>query len=563
MALRTLLCSIGRNENKYIREFVEYYKDLGITNICLYDNNYDGEEHFEEVIGDYIDSGFVILKDYRNRVQCQLMAYEECYKEYREQYDWICFFDCDEFLTFTEAKTIDEYLSQEKFNGFDAIKVNWMVFGDSGEVHYRDGSLIDRFKTPIPYDKHIAYAFPENNHIKTIARCLGVNIKFAGNPHVTNIKNQCTANGTSCEGSAMSPFVPYDFSEAYLRHYSTKTIDEYCNKMKKGFPDQRWDGSKISMLIDTRFFRTNEVTKEKIEVIKEKLGLDLSNLLPFESDFKGEKRKDVQLFMLCYERKEYDFIDNEIMTPLQCGADKNPHNVCQLKDNTGDNISDKNLYYVENTGVYWIWKNIKDAKYKGNCQYRRRFTGIDENTDFDAIFKDYDVICAKPYNYPKNYDYIPAKTVRGGYRFSHCVNDLESMRKVVGDLYPEYRRWWNEYIEHGENLYYSSGFIMPAEKYDEYCEFLFNCFDGWLKANNIKNDEDIVKHVQRNLDDGKYIRYKMEGVDVANLHPQAKLYQYRILGYLGERIWTLWVQHNIRPEKRYEVDFDLVEGTRI
>ena len=80
--MKTLLCCIGRNENQYIREYVEYYKNLGFTNIVLCDNNYDGEQHFEDVIGDYIDSGYVILKDYRNQKVCQLKAYNECYKEY-------------------------------------------------------------------------------------------------------------------------------------------------------------------------------------------------------------------------------------------------------------------------------------------------------------------------------------------------------------------------------------------------------------------------------------------------------------------------------------------------
>jgi len=560
--MKTLLCCIGRNENQYIREYVEYYKNLGITNICLYDNNYDGEEYFEDVIGDYIDDGFVILKDYRNKKKCQLMAYEECYAEYRTQYDWIMFFDCDEFLTLTTAKTIDEYLSQEKFNDFDAIKINWMIFGDSDLIRNDGRPLLERFTKPIDYNKHVAYDFPENNHIKTIARCIGVNIKFAGNPHVTNVRNQCNAAGISCGDKMMSPFTDYDFSEAYLRHYSTKTIDEYCDKMIKGFPDQNWDGSRVQNLIETRFFNYNELTQEKVDVIKERLNINMSYLLPAKP-FEGEKRKDVQLFMLCYEKKGYDFIDNSIMTPIQCGAALNPHNVCALKDNTGDNISDKNYFYVENTGVYWIWKNVKDAKYKGNCQYRRRFQGIDENTDFDKIFEDYDVICAKPYNYPKNYDYIPAKTVRGGYRFSHCIDDLESLRKVVGELYPEYRRWWNKYIEHGEDLYYSSGYIMKAEKYDEFCEFLFNCLEGWLKENNINSNEDILAHVKKNTLEGKYIRYQMEGVDVTNLDSRVYNWQKFIGGFLGERLLTLWLLVNTKPNRRYMVDFDLVEGTRI
>ena len=45
--MKTLLCCIGRRENQHIREFVEWYKNLGFTNIVLYDNNYDGEEDFD------------------------------------------------------------------------------------------------------------------------------------------------------------------------------------------------------------------------------------------------------------------------------------------------------------------------------------------------------------------------------------------------------------------------------------------------------------------------------------------------------------------------------------
>ena len=102
--MKTLLCCIGRRENQHIREFVEWYKNLGFTNIVLYDNNYDGEEDFHDVIGDYIDDGYVILKDYRNKRKCQLEAYNSCYNEYNNDYDWFAFFDCDEFLVLTKKK---------------------------------------------------------------------------------------------------------------------------------------------------------------------------------------------------------------------------------------------------------------------------------------------------------------------------------------------------------------------------------------------------------------------------------------------------------------------------
>ena len=74
--MKVALCAIGRLENNYIREWVEHYKMLGFNHIFLYDNNYDGEEHFEDVIGDYIDSGFVDVINYRNKQVCQIKAYD-------------------------------------------------------------------------------------------------------------------------------------------------------------------------------------------------------------------------------------------------------------------------------------------------------------------------------------------------------------------------------------------------------------------------------------------------------------------------------------------------------
>ena len=55
----TGICVIAKNENLYIKDFVNYYKKLGIKKIYLYDNNDIYGENFQEVLKNDIQSNFV------------------------------------------------------------------------------------------------------------------------------------------------------------------------------------------------------------------------------------------------------------------------------------------------------------------------------------------------------------------------------------------------------------------------------------------------------------------------------------------------------------------------
>lgn len=53
------------------------------------------------------------------------------------------------------------------------------------------------------------------------------------------------------------------------------------------------------------------------------------------------------------------------------------------KDNTGENISNKNAAYCELTGLYWAWKNL-DTDYTGLAHYRRHF-GKKTKAPFEGV----------------------------------------------------------------------------------------------------------------------------------------------------------------------------------
>lgn len=554
--MKVMLCTIGRMENRYVREFVEYYKSIGVDKICLFDNNYDGEDDFREVIGDDIDSGFVILKDYRNRKKCQLDAYNECYKEYGSAYDWIMFFDMDEFMYLNNTNKVKEYLSGHVFDRFAMIHINWLNFGDNGQLKDDGRELQNRMPHYLDVEHKTMYDFPDTFHCKSIVRGRLKNVKWDKTSHTPTIDGECcNATGYPCDKN--SPFTPYDFRLAGLKHFCTKTADEYADKVLRGFPD----GNPISrQKMLELFFKRNEVTKEKITLFKDKLGIDMGYLL--QSTYEGKKREDIQIYNLCYSKKNFSFLEDGVVTPLQVGA-ANGTDVCKLKDNTGDNISAKNYFFIENTGTYWIWKNVKGLKYKGQMQYRRPLKGVDETMDFDNIFSKYDVITCEPFHHPDHKVptkeepmIISADTVEQGYAFSNCGDDLYIMEMVVKTYYPEYAEDYDKFIKNGPDLYYSNGFIMKTEDYDRYCEFLFKCLTEYLNMADIHTQKQLVEHVQYNMEVGKYPRYPKP----KQIPPEAIKWQTEIGGFLSERLWTLWLQHNFKPDRVYKLPYIKMEN---
>ena len=131
--MKVLLCGIAKCENHYIKEWVEWYRDLGVDHIVLYDNNDPDGERFEEVIPEYIDSGYVEVINYRGKTQCQINAYNDCYSKYKNKYDWFLFLDIDELLE-VFGSTLKDFLSQKRFAPFQGIKIFWKCFDDNDFV---------------------------------------------------------------------------------------------------------------------------------------------------------------------------------------------------------------------------------------------------------------------------------------------------------------------------------------------------------------------------------------------------------------------------------------------
>ena len=249
-----------------------------------------------------------------------------------------------------------------------------------------------------------------------------------------------------------------------------------------------------------------------------------------------QKRKDIQIYELAYNKVDYGFWNNALYTPLQCGASCNKANVCDLKDNTGDNISDKNFYYSETTGTYWIWKNAPKTKYIGQCQYRRRLY-FDENFDFDSIFNNHEIICNKPL--------ILGLTLKKHINMCHPYINTDIFESVFCETQPLYTKAFNEIFNKNKVLFFSSSYILPYNEYYRYCNFLFSVLDAYAKRMDLFDKNALRRQVASKLrnNTNKPIQYHM-----------------LIGGFLQERIFTIWVLSNYRQDEIYYKDFKLMES---
>ena len=267
--IKICLCAIGKKENLYINEYINHYKKIGYSHIYLYDNNEIGDEKFEDIINETLINTFVTIIDYRElkgkHNYRQIEAYKDCYEKYNKLYDWLSFFDLDEFLVFNKSYNLQRFFNDERFKNCENIKINWLVYTDNDLVYYENKPLMERFTTPAFKDK-------TNAEIKTTVRGnLGFNYwSSAGNSHTSGARiRNCNSIGKEIKYDAHLVDPPI-YEIAYLKHYISKTIEEFCIKIKRGYPIKFvfLEGNSLLKRYFDGFFRKSKKTKEKLDYIK-------------------------------------------------------------------------------------------------------------------------------------------------------------------------------------------------------------------------------------------------------------------------------------------------------
>ena len=239
--------------------------------------------------------------------------------------------------------------------------------------------------------------------------------------------------------------------------------------------------------------------------------------------------------LIAYHRQS-ELLKSEVYTPIHVGRDiamrRSKDGLISkenfqwltdnmIGDNTGDNISYKNLKYNELTALYWAWKNYEelgDPDYIGLMHYRRHFIFNTEKPNpsfrmmtaaglypFVNMTPDYLEFIEEKYipNYfPENdclvIDSLDVKRIgRKNCRAQFAsfakqdVKNFDICCDTVKSLYPDFSDAIDKLYTNSK-LYVCNMFVMKKELFFEYCSFIFTVLEKLENTLEINEDDPVA-----------------------------------------------------------------------
>lgn len=220
-----------------------------------------------------------------------------------------------------------------------------------------------------------------------------------------------------------------------------------------------------------------------------------------------EIQPNIRIYVACHKPSYVP--ENPLLVPVMAGAafidDDTPFKDMRgiLRDDAGDNISEKNHTYCELTPQYWVWKN-EEADYYGFYHYRRYLSykeifpvnqdGTKRGSVYRCPFAELDDIREDLSKYGHTeermreiipeYDIITVlrerinTSVYRQYTQFHPKEILDAVLQILNRLYPAYVPAAKKYLA-SKDIYYMNMYVMKKEKFREYMRWLFDILDTY------------------------------------------------------------------------------------
>ena len=221
--MKCVIAAVARDENRYIREWVQHHLSLGFDEITIYDN------YSKIPLQSEIDK---LPQASRARVRVemepisgnpQLSCYTKALRHYKGHAEWVAFIDIDEFIQL--EKPLSDILDLPESVG--ALFVCWQFYNANGHEKYEDLRVMERFTQKCPTMDAV-----KGKSIVRVRDALAPGVHY---PVLRKGKTLVTVDHVAHYHGAVKPV----FRDIWINHYYTKSYEEWLEKINRGSCDSR------------------------------------------------------------------------------------------------------------------------------------------------------------------------------------------------------------------------------------------------------------------------------------------------------------------------------------
>lgn len=218
-----------KNEHSYLKEWIEYYLNLGVTHLFI-GEDYGSDTH-KNITDEYSQVTLINVQEYLPNwdetvgiCSRQIKFYDKVFQNHKKDFDWMGFFDVDEFVVI-ESGTLENFLKD--YEEYEGVVLAWKNYGACGNIKQPYESVIKSYPYAIP-----VYIYDCQG--KSFGNCKKLQkVEFMhaiSHDCVDVFKNFSFKESLYCAEMG----VPSNWKIAWINHYFTKSWEDWLKRMLRG-----------------------------------------------------------------------------------------------------------------------------------------------------------------------------------------------------------------------------------------------------------------------------------------------------------------------------------------
>ena len=240
------LCAIAKDETPFLREWVGYHQYIGFEKIYIYDN--ESAVPVRDALADFYDAGVFDSYSLQGKGM-QLTAYNHCLKNHGHEFEWLAFFDLDEFLCL--KRDCDARVLMRDYEAYSGISINWDMFGSSGFLGRPQGMVTRKYRQSLGY----------TINCKCIVRPAQVRLILS--PHHFLFHEGVSVNAD--EETTVGAYTPPAVDRVCLNHYWSRSQQDYEDKLRRG--DAVYDEQSTPRSLEVFYDQAAKPVVERIDIL--------------------------------------------------------------------------------------------------------------------------------------------------------------------------------------------------------------------------------------------------------------------------------------------------------